>query len=273
MKKITYIASLFALISLTTGCEKQDVLRYDPNRAAIEFLGTGAGTVIPSRIFTFRDLPLGETEAVLSIPFAIVGFPSSVERHAVVSVVADSTTAESTQYEIISAIVPANAYRGTLSVRVINDRDTAFRDVHIRFRTERGKDFLEASQNAPGFNYYILRLTNNLPRPAEWSLNGEGPVNSRLGAYSSAFYAFVIQVTGETRFPFDRAIAGYNLDANGDPQPFSPSRIWVLLYTLDKALNEYNEERIEQGLGPFLHDDGHAAGHPVILGQAYRSLI
>ena len=273
MKQLIYTASLIALVALATGCEQQDILRYDPNRAAIEFLGTGAGTVIPSRTFTFRDLPHGETETVLHIPFAIVGFCAPVDRRAVISVVHDSTTAEPSQYEILSAIVPANSYRGTLQVRVINDRGTYFEDVHIRFRTERGGDFMEASQVGPGFNYYILRLTNNLPRPMEWSLDGRGPVNTRLGAYSSAFYAFIIQVTGVTRFPFDRVIPGYNLDANDNPQPFSPSKIWVFLYTLQRALDEYNLERAEQGLGPFLHDDGHAAGHPVILGNAYLSLI
>jgi hypothetical protein len=272
MKNIMYFAGLITLASLMASCEQQDVLRYDPSRAAIEFQATGAGTAIGGRTFTFRSLDAGETEAILSIPFNIVGYPAPFDRHAVFSVLNDSTS-ESAQYEILDAIVPANSYGGALRVRVTNNQGANFKDVRIWFCAEQGKDFMHPGQSGPGYNNYILRLTNSLVRPAEWFLDGTDQVNARLGAYSTAYYAFIIQETGETRFPFSRRIAGYNLDENGDPQIWPPSYAWMVLYKIMEALKTLNAEREAQGLDPMPHDDGHAAGQPIIVGNIYQNLL
>ena len=269
MKQILYTVTLIALIAFTTGCEYEDVLRYDPNRAGIEFIPaalTTPVTNINSQTFSFRTLPAGVTESFVAIPFAIVGFAKPYERHAVFSVVADSTTAEASQYEIVSAIVPADAYRGWMFVRVINDRGLNFRDVHIRFRTEQAGDFMAPSQRGNIFNYYILRLTNNLPRPPEWGLSS-GTVNERLGAYSTAFYSFIIQATGYERFPFPSS----GISIGGEQ--WTPSYAFMFLLTVINALEELNLEREAEGLGPLLHDDGHAAGHPIIVGNRYANLL
>lgn len=53
----------------------------------------------------------------------------------------------------------------------------------------------------------FLYLTNKLVRPNSWTSWIE---RYRLGNYSTAYYQFIIEVTGETEFPIQSAIPGYN---------------------------------------------------------------
>jgi hypothetical protein len=155
----------------------------------------------------------------------------------------------------------------------MNNQGVDFQPVRIWFRTAQGGDFQAPGQSGPGYNNRILHLTNGLLRPTEWPASGTGQTNLRLGAYSTAFYAFIIEKTGESRFPFVSAIAGYNLNANGDPQVWTPSQGWMVLHAISTALEEYNREQESQGLPVLHHDDGHAARLPVIVGELYRELL
>lgn len=284
MKKIIYITGLLAFFALTTACEQQDILRYDPNRAAIEFspqtAADLAGDSITRTTFTFRSLPPGETETILSIPFNIVGFPAPIDRRAVITILPDSTTATANQFEIVSTIVPANSFQGQLRVRVRNDQGAAFEPVRIWFRTQPGGDFPYPSQGGPGFNNRILELTNGLVRPPEWNVGG--PVERRLGTYSTAFYQLIIDATGIRRFPFSVAQPGFYLDANGMPaeldedgRPIDPNaevRVWtagerwMIQVLITTAVEDFNRENYPDVL---LHDDGNAVGEPVIVGKIY----
>jgi len=277
MKTIIYLIILIICLVLATACEQQDVLRYDPNRAAIEFPAGVTGNTIGSSTFSFRTLPPGQTEHILSIPFNIVGFPASVDRNAVIIVLADSTTATSEQFEILSTTVPANSFQGQLRVRVINNQGADFEPVRIWFSTVRGGDFPYPGQSAPGFNNRILHLTNGLVRPWEWAADGSGAVGTRLGAYSSAFYQFIISNLGIDRFPFSTPVArvyfpafGYNEDASGNIRAWTPSEGTLVLLAIMRAIEDYNRENYPDVL---LHDDGHAAGYPVIVGERYVNLL
>lgn len=242
MKKYIFLT---ALVLLLAGCKEENIGQYDPQNAMIEFRSSRTN-------YSFRAVA-GETEQTVEIPFNIVGYPAAVERSAEFTIVADSTTAAANQYEIVSATVPAESFTGTLRIKVRNDKGGDFEDVRVYLRTASGGDFAAGPVQ---YRDHALYLTNKLLRPSKWT---EGYLSQYLlGRYSTAYYAFIIEVTGETNFPVLSAQPGYN---NG--------QVWTTGYTsafmnnLKEALREYNRTHET----PLTHDDGPAKGYPVVVGK------
>jgi len=255
MKQITYLSVLAILVSIFAGCRQNDVLRYDKQRAAIEFPRIGAQN---SSTFSFRMQEA--QEVVVNIPIRIVGYPSPQERSAKFTVLLDSTTALSGQYEILDAIVPANSYEGTLRVRVTNDKGADFEDSRIWILAADGEEFLAGNVER---NFYVLRLTNRLPRPTWWI----AALQTSLGSYSPAYYTFIMETTGITVYPMIQ-----NITVDGVLHPmWSPGQNTTFILQLREALRERNE-RVGS---PLMHDDAEgvdlvARGQEVIVGFRYR---
>ncbi len=242
MKKYLFISLIFLL----AGCKEENIGQYDPQESMIEFRSGRS-----EFSFRFSD---GLPEQVVEIPLNIVGYPAAVERRATFAIVADSTTAAAGQYEIMDAIVPAESFTGTLRVKVINDRGADFEDVRVYLRAVSGDDF---GTGPVQYRDHALYLTNKLVRPSKWTETGF--ISTQLlGRYSTAYYAFIIETTGETNFPILSAEPGYN---NG--------QVWTVGYTsslinnIKEALREYNRTHET----PLTHDDGAAAGYPVVVGK------
>ena len=251
MKKILYVLSTTALALLLAGCEQQDILRYDPERAAIEFANTES-------TFSFRMQEA--TEVVVSIPLNIVGYPSSVERRATFTVLADSTTASPNQYEILDAIVPADSYQGTLRILVRNNQGDDFEDVKIWLLAAAGADFIPGTVSN---NYYILKLTNRLVKPTWWST---AVAASYLGSYSAAYYTFIIETTGEMVYPMAAAITVDGVRYERWSAGYTNSFILLLRDALKERNNRVGS--------PLLHGeeddvDAAARGKEVVVGLRY----
>lgn len=246
-RKLSYISGC-ALLSLLWGaCDKEDVMRYDRERAAIEFKGN-------SYAYSFKQT--SQKTDTVEIPFNLVGYPENRERNAEFVIVADSTTATSNEYRILDAVLKPGEYTGNLRIEVKNESGEAFQDVRVYFGIAQGKDFIpgvDAQKNC------FLYLTNKLVQPASWDSWTE---RYRLGNYSTAYYQFIIEVTGETQFPIRSVIPGYNND-----------EIWSAAYTeafianLKKELKDRNEREDDV----LLHDDGMAKGKEVIIGKYYQN--
>ena len=248
-RKLLYILYISFVSVLSVSCDKEGVMRYDRDRAAIEFNGS-------SYAYSFKKTSLAVD--TVNIPFNIVGYPEAWKRYADFTIIADSTTATGEHYRIVDAIVEPGAYNGNLRVRVENKGGDQFKDVRVYFGIAHGKDFI------PGLDekkYYFLYLTNKLVRPVRWELNGWKEMYF-LGTYSTAYYQFIMEATGETEFPYPWAVPGYN---NGEQ--WSSAQKDAFLNKLRGELKLRNQ-RVGSLL---LHDDGPAKGKEVVIGKYYQN--
>lgn len=246
MKRATI--ALAAALLAATGCKQEDIKSFDKSHPMTEFAATRTE-------YSFFEGGEVLTEKVLAIPFNVVGSPVGHERTARFVVVNDSTTL--TKYELLDAKVPANSWTGTLHVKVGNtmgaDPVTGEDRPRLYLRTAAGGDFEEGPGN---MRDHDIRLQNTLLKPAEWTnaLSNYGGI----GEYSTAYYSFIIEATGETHFPIRMPVAGYY---NGELWPVGYSA--AFLTTLRDKLRERNQR---EG-SPLLHDDGPGKGQEIVVGK------
>ena len=112
-RKLSYILSCTLFSLFWVACDKEDIMRYDRERAAIEFKGN-------SYFYSFKQT--SQAIDTVNIPFNLVGYPENWERNAEFLVIADSTTATTNEYRIIDAILKPGEYLGYLRVVVKNEK-------------------------------------------------------------------------------------------------------------------------------------------------------
>lgn len=246
--KPSFIYLLSVICSVLLACEQDGIVRYNPERAGIEFDG---------KEYTYSFRKTGKTVDTLSIPFRIEGPTVPVGREAHIVVIADSTTATSDHYRLLKAEVPADSFIGHLQIRVENKEGAGFKDVTIYLQTADNEQFVAGVEE---YKNYRVTVTNRLVRPYQWDLNS-WKEKYFLGSYSTAYYEFIIEVTGETEFPYPWAVPGYNNDqvwGGGEKDAF-----------LAKLKDELNKRNKRVG-SPLLHDDGPCKGLEVIVGKYYN---
>lgn len=247
--KIYLIASLF-IACLIISCNTEEIQIYDAERATVNF-----ATSLTQYSFSKSQASIDTVD----IPIFINGVSVDRDRSADFEIIADSTTASSSEYEIISTFIKAGENEGSLTVKVIRPEGDDFDDKRVYFRIADGDDFKK------GIEIYKdseLILTNKLTPPERWTPTGW---KSRyfVGNYSTAYYKFIIQATGETELPYPWAVEGYN---NGEI--WNSAQKNAFLVKLTSELKKYNESIAPDVL---LHDDGLAAGLPVVVGKYYTN--
>ena len=246
-RKLSYILSCTLFSLFWVACDKEDIMRYDRERAAIEF---------EEDSYTYSFKQTSQTIDTVDIPFNLVGYPENWERNAEFLVIPDSTTATTNEYRILDAILKPGEYLGYLRIEVKNEEGNNFQDARIYLEIAQGKDFIPGVDTQKNC---FLYLTNKLVRPNSWTNWVE---LYKLGNYSTAYYQFIIEVTGETEFPIQSAVPGYN---NG--------KKWSVDYTEDFIANLKKELKVrnEREGTPLLHDDGTAKGKEVVIGKYYAN--
>lgn len=249
MKKIktSAIPAIFIVLCLLS-CEKEGISRYNPERAGIEFDG---------KEFTYSFKKTGKTVDTLEIPFNIEGPVFEADRTANIIVIPDSTTATAEHYQLLGAIVPAHSFEGKLQIRIENKSGDNFSDVDIYLQTADNDNFVAGVEE---YKNYRITITNRLVRPYQWDLNS-WKEKYFLGSYSTAYYEFIIEVTGETEFPYPWAVPGYNND-----QVWSGGEKDAFLAKLKEELRKRNQRTGK----PLLHDDGPCKGLEVVIGKYYN---
>lgn len=251
MKKIKYLLPLLFAILLISSCEKISTEMYEEERATVNF---------SEGITQHSFAKSGNQSDVVSIPFYINGLDVDYIRSVNFEVVQDSTTAvegDGADYSIISADVLPNEFSGFLKVKANKPVD----DKRVYFRIVDGEDFTTGVATESDHD---LILTNSLTSPHRWNHEASGLWKSKyyLGTYSTAYYQFIIDYTGETEIPYPWAVPGYNNDEK-----------WASAYKnawrdkLKVLLREYNASIAPDVL---LHDDGPAVGLPVVVGKYYQ---
>ncbi len=233
-----------------TSCEEQEIMKYDKDRAAINFT--------KSKVY-YSFLKTGEQTDIYDISFTINGLTAAHDRSAQFEIVADSTTATVADYEIISAIVPTDSVAGILKIKVIRPSTPQFDDRRVYFRTQTNDVFIPGLE---AFSDCELIITNTLIHPLHWYPKS-WKSKYFLGSYSTAYYAFLIEATGHTAFPYPWKVPGYN---NDEEWSYAKGKAFKAIAA--KKLREYNLSIAPDVL---LHDDGLAAGKPVIIGKYYQN--
>lgn len=247
MKNIIIKIYFIGLILLSlSSCEDTGSLRYDANRAAINFYK------FYSEYSYTKSMKNIDT---IDIAFTINGLAKDYIRHADFEVLADSTTADDTEFTLLSAIVPADSLGGILEIEVIRPDNDTLPPRRIWIITKDGDDFITGVRSKQA---HSLSLTNGIVYPDGWY---PGSYMSRryLGNYSTAYYKFIIEATGETAFPYPRAIPGYNGGKRWDYM-FMPQ----FVNRIKDKLKAYNASIAPDVL---THDDGYAEGDPVVVGS------
>lgn len=247
-KTITFSFPAIFVILCFLSCEKEGISRYNPERAGIEFDGK-------EYIYSFKKT--GKSVDTLEIPFKIEGPVFEMDREANIIAIPDSTTATADQYRLLKAVVPARSFEGKLQIRIENKVGNDFKDVDIYLQTADNEDFVAGVEE---YKNYRVTVTNRLVRPYQWDLNG-WKEKYFLGNYSTAYYEFIIEATGETEFPYPWAVPGYHND-----QVWSGGEKDAFLAKLKDELRKRNQ-RVGK---PLLHDDGPCKGLEVVIGKYYN---
>ena len=238
-------AYLIAVLLASISCKKEEIKVYAPEQAAIEF-ERKAGE------YSFRVS--GKLRDTIEIPFRVEGYAVDYERKVDFIVVADSTTATDKEYKILGAVVEPGKDEGVLRLEVRNDVGDDFKNVRIYFQVNANDDFKKGVYE---LQFYTLGITNEFIRPSGWTAWLE---RYYLGNYSTAYYKFIVEATGETNFPWPRPIPGYN---NGKAWSNGGKNAFLAL------LKDKLKERNKKAGTPLLHDDGLAKGKEVVVGKYY----
>ena len=127
-RKLSYIIGCTLLSLFWMACDKEDIKRYDRERAAIEFNGNS---------YTYSFKKTSQKIDTIDIPFDLVGYPENWERNAEFIIIADSTTATSNEYRILDAVLKPGEYSGNLRIEVKNEVGDDFQDARIYFEIAR----------------------------------------------------------------------------------------------------------------------------------------
>lgn len=226
MKLNIIILTAFVLCS----CGKSDMPFYDAP-AGIDFQYIGGKSVK----YSFYNKP--DMDAYnYNVPIRIIGNTVNHDREVNVSVLPDSTTATSNDYQIVGGIVKANEYTGFVTVKFINNEILKTKTLRLWLEIDNSKDFVKGNIENKTFELF---WENRLAEPANWRHYG-------FGTYSSTIHKFMIEVLGTAYIEY-----GYPDDPN------VPNISGLLLSSyqaqMRTALKTYNKAHPEAHLR---HEDG-----------------
>lgn len=236
--KTIYFMIVLLFVGLMSSCQESETLQYE-NRPMINFVTLASN-------YSF----IGEsnlTEKSLWIDLHISGFADvNCDRTVQVQVIADSTTA--TAYEIKPIIIKRGAYTGQIEVVVANVVELAQKEVELQLRLIDSEDFRAGNTETRVFK---LSWSNRLIQPANWN-----ELKRYMGEYSTAYYKFIIDVTGRTEFPYRHP------DKRLTPMSLNEMKSWAVVIRDEVAKYNALPENKDK---PLIHDDGVMAGQAVIV--------
>lgn len=227
MKRTIFLLLTAALLA---GCEKDDPTRYDMSQGRVCFPGATPdeltehpGYSKTDSIFytsmTFKRQAEGAETAVIEVPVKLIGGAANSDRQIGYSVLDEGTTAQSGQYEILDATVPAGKSYGAIRIEV---RYTPELDAEERSLTLRLTD---SPDLRVGLDIYLkasVSWHNMLPRPVtnkQWSTYNafiESEVasgNASPEAYSQAGHQLLVDAFGWEELPEWGPDYSYYIDA------------------------------------------------------------
>ena len=169
MKNTLIAILLLALFPVISGCQKDEIMLFDINNSGVMF--PGAGDAITYKGYNTADNIYYVNESFLNVPLTqntyIVDFPvrvsgDSVNRDRVVGyeLIPNLTTASTTQYKILHAVIPAGSRYGRIRFELT--RDVALDNASVKV----GIKLKDSDDLKVGSNEYmkgVLTWSNMLP--------------------------------------------------------------------------------------------------------------
>lgn len=195
---------------LTVGCKQDDYLEYPSGLASVRFAYSSWGN--DSTVYSFALHP-GVNSDIVKIPVQLIGYAADADRDINIVPVAESSTAQlGTDYTIERAVLAAQTYNDSITIRVNKTAALDNGDLVATFKLEANSSFADAPVNYAQFR---VILTNQLSEPTGWP----------FGDYSVIKHQFVIQTIG--------IATGY--------ENWSASDVIRYRRLLTEALYEYNK--------------------------------
>lgn len=237
MKK-TIIFSIILVLTIGS-CTKSDIPYFDTT-AGVDFVYTG-GKVYKYSFYNTPDLK----EYTHQISVTVVGAKADYDREVKVKVNPDSTTAATSDYQIIGGVIKANEVRGYVNVKFINNEVLKTKTARLWLELTESKDLTFGNIDN---NYYELLWDNRLAEPANWKYY-------KFGDYSTTVHNFMKSVLGVTYIEY-----GYPDDPNVPNVNYAT--ISAYQSKMRQALKTYNKEHPN---APLRHEDGIKVNELVII--------
>lgn len=225
----TTVACLAAMAF--TACSVDDFTYQDTARLRLEgpeIYAAGSDSLT----FSFVTYSEETQSMVMDIDVLVMGPAVNHDRTATVTVVADKTTASSSDYELpLTITIPADSAKGTLPITL--KRSSALQEKSVRLYIEVvANDDFQVGVNEQ--NHFTLIWSDVLTRPTNWD-----DLEEFFGTYSDVKYRFMIENAG--------GISEFDADT------MSWAQLNSLKIKFQNALNDYNAAHPGN---PLRDDDG-----------------
>lgn len=240
LKTVDMKLKIFILTALVVcSCAKSDMPYFDAT-SGVDFLYSGGKSIR----FSFTSKP-DINDYNYDVPIRIVGNAVDYDRTVNVSVLADSTTATSADYQIVGGTVKANEYTGSVTVKLINTEILKTKTLRLWIELDYSKDFIKGNVENKSFE---LLWENRLAEPANWRYYG-------FGTYSTTIHEFMIKTLGMSYIEY-----GYPDDPNVPNVPYLLIQAYAA--KMKAALRAYNKENPN---APLRHADGKKKDELVVI--------
>lgn len=214
-----------------TACTVDDFTYQDTARLRLEGPEIyAAGT--DSLTFSFVTYSEDTQSMVMDVDVIVMGNTADHDRTAAVKVVADKTTASSSDYEMpLTITIPADSAKATLPITLKRSSALQSKSVRLYIEIAESDDF-QVGVNEQ--NHFTLIWNDILTRPTNWD-----DLEEFFGTYSDVKYRFMIENAG--------GISEFDADT------MSWAQLNSLKIKFQNALNAYNDAHPGN---PLRDDDG-----------------
>lgn len=169
MKNKIIAILLLALFPVISGCQKDEIMLFDINDSGVMFPGAGdamtyKGYNAADKIYyvneSFLNVPLTQNTYIVDFPVRVSGDSVNTDRVIGYEIIPSLTTASTTQYKILNAIIPAGSRYGRIRFELT--RDAALDNASVKV----GLLLKDSDDLKVGSNEYmkgVLTWSNMLP--------------------------------------------------------------------------------------------------------------
>ena len=149
MKNNIKFLLLFMGVLSFAGCQKDNIMVFDINDSGVLFPGAGdamtyKGYNATDQIYyvneSFLNVPLTQLKYIVDFPVRVSGDSVSTDRVVSYEILPATTTALSTQYRIVDAVIPAGKQYGRIRFELTRDAALDKASVKVSFRLLDSKD-------------------------------------------------------------------------------------------------------------------------------------
>lgn len=169
MKNKIIAILLLALFPVISGCQKDEIMLFDINDSGVMFPGAGdaityKGYNTADNIYyvneSFLNVPLTQNKYIVDFPVRVSGDSVSRDRVVGYELIPNLTTASTTQYKILNAIIPAGSRYGRIRFELTRDVALDIASVKVGIKLKDSDDLKVGSNE---YMKGVLTWSNMLP--------------------------------------------------------------------------------------------------------------